>query len=290
MRTAAPAILAALSAAAFVLGLWQAARVRVAPTGSLSRRITVHPRLGPVLAAMSRAGVPGDPAAVLPVAAMAAVTVAVLIWALTGSVIGAVAVIGGAVLGARRLLAGADRRYARRVARQLPGVAGDLAVGVGAGLSLRQAVVRVGRDAPEPVGAELRRVADEMDLGTPVDEALDAMASRLPEPDMVLMVTAIVVQRRTGGNLARALGELASRLDERSALERELRGATAQARATAWLVAALPVVGGLALELAAPGVLQRTLGHGIGLALLAAALLLDAVGVMLVRRLARIEP
>ncbi len=79
------------------------------------------------------------------------------------------------------------------------------------------------------------------------------------------MVTAILVQRRTGGNLARALAALSGRLEERAQLGRELQGATAQARMTAWLVAALPLGGGVLTELAAPGTLARTLGAGPGL-------------------------
>ena len=78
------------------------------------------------------------------------------------------------------------------------------------------------------------------------------------------MTTAILVQRRTGGNLALALGRLSDRLEERAQLARELRGATAQARMTAWLVAALPLAGGALTEMVAPGTLARDLGQGPG--------------------------
>jgi tight adherence protein B len=119
---------------------------------------------------------------------------------------------------------------------------------------------------------------------------LEGAATRLPARDLRIMVTAILVQRRTGGNLARALAGLADRLEERGRLARELRGATAQARMTAWLVAALPVGGGVMAEIASPGTLARVLGEQPGPVLLAVSGALYAVGVVLIRRIGRVEP
>ena len=193
------------------------------------------------------------------------------------------------VCAARAVLASADRRYVRRIAGQLPAIASALASAVSAGLSLRQALARAARDSPEPTRTELARVAGELALGSRLEESLDGLAERLPDPDLRIMVTAILVQRQTGGNLARALADLAERLDERVRLEREVRGATAQARMSAWLVVGLPAVAGVVIELAAPGALARALGQGIGLVLLCFSLALGVMGVILIRRLARVE-
>ena len=116
------------------------------------------------------------------------------------------------------------------------------------------------------------------------------LAARVPARELRIMTTAILVQRRTGGNLALALGRLSDRLEERSQLARELRGATAQARMTAWLVAALPLAGGALTEMVAPGTLGRDLGQGPGPYLLGAALVLYAAGVALIRRVGRVDP
>ncbi len=132
-------------------------------------------------------------------------------------------------------------------------------------------------------------MADELALGTRVDDALGGLAERVPSHDLRVMVTAILVQRRTGGNMARALAGLADRLDDRARLARELRGTTAQARMTAWMVAALPVAGGAMVELSAPGTLGRTLGGGAGPILLGAAACLYAVGALCIRRIGRVE-
>ena len=259
---------------------------RSAPGGPLARR-AVGRRLG---ARLERAGIPvGPDAFVAVVAALAAVAGALGLAAARtplAGLVGAVAVVAGAVA----LVRSADRRHLARVERQLPGVAQQLAAAIHAGLSLRQALARSARDAPEPIRAELERAVGELALGGRLEGALEGLAARLPAHDLRIMVTAILVQRRTGGNLARALADLSGRMEERAQLERELRGSTAQARMTAWLVAALPVAGAAMAELAAPGTLVRILGSGPGPALLVASTTLYAVGLLWIRRIGRVEP
>jgi tight adherence protein B len=254
--------------------------------GPLSRRARGR-RLG---AQLERAGIPlGPDAFVAIVAALAACAAGLGLAAARTPVagfVGAVAVAGGAI----SLVRSADRRHLARVERQLPGVAQQLAAAIHAGLSLRQALARAARDAPEPTRAELERAVGELALGGRLEGALEGLAARLPAHDLRIMVTAILVQRRTGGNLARALADLSGRMEERAQLERELRGSTAQARMTAWLVAALPVAGGAMAEIAAPGTLVRILGSGPGPALLVASTTLYGVGLLWIRRIGRVEP
>jgi tight adherence protein B len=196
---------------------------------------------------------------------------------------------GCVVIAAISVVRAGDSRRLARVDNQLPQVAHALAAGLGAGLSLRQALSRVARDAPDPVAAELRAAVDEMALGARVETALGGLAERLPSRDVRVMVTAILVQRRTGGNLARALAVLADRLDERARLGRELRGATVQARLTAWMVAALPVGAAAMAEVASPGTLRRVLGEPPGSVLAIVSVALYAAGVVWVRRIGRVE-
>jgi tight adherence protein B len=182
-----------------------------------------------------------------------------------------------------------DRAHMRRVADAMPGVALMLGSAVAAGLSLRQAIMRAARETPDPLGVHLRAVSTELDLGARVDDALSRLHERLPDADLGLLVTAILVQRRTGGDLARALRDMSSRLEERRRLAREVRGATAQARATAWMVAALPLLGAALAESASPGLIARSLGHGVGLAILIVSVALQAAGVLIIRRIAAVD-
>jgi tight adherence protein B len=222
--------------------------------------------------------------------ALAAAAAAGLGVALVGSLAAGAAGAAAVAAGAVGLVRSSDRRYLGRAEAQLPALAQQLAAALQAGLSLRQALARAARDAPEPLRQELARAVDDLSLGTRLEDALEALAARVPVRDLRIMVTAVLVQRRTGGNLARALAALAERLDERGRLARELRGATAQARMTAWMVAALPLAGGLMAEIAAPGTLPRALGSGAGPVLLAVAASLYGAGVLLIRRIGRVEP
>ncbi len=244
-------------------------------------------RLGERLA---RAGIPVGPDAFVALVAAVAGACGALGAVVTRSPLGAGLAAGAALAIAASVVRSADRRHLARVTEQLPGVCQQLAAALQAGLSLRQALARAARDAPEPCREELARAVGELALGSRLESALEGLAARVPAHDLRIMVTAILVQRRTGGNLARALSGLAVRLEERGRLARELRGATAQARMTAWLVAALPLGAAVMTEMAAPGTLARVLGEGPGPPLLAVSAALYGAGVLWIRRIGRVEP
>jgi tight adherence protein B len=292
----AAAALAGLSAVLLVTGVARLATAGPpsaqgrAPRRPAPRLVAARPlgrRLGERL---ERAGIPLGPDAFVGVVVASAAAATALAVAVTRSPFAVPVVAGVVVAVAASVVRSADRRHLARVEAQLPGVAQQLAAALQAGLSLRQALARAARDAPEPCRAELARAVDELALGSRLEAALEGLAARVPVHDLRIMVTAILVQRRTGGNLARALSALAVRLDERGRLARELRGATAQARMTAWLVAALPLGAAVMAEVAAPGTLARVLGEGPGLPLLAASLTLYGAGVLWIRRIGRVEP
>jgi tight adherence protein B len=290
------AVTAGISAALLILGLARllGARerspvTRRAETPRRAGPVARHPRGRALAQRLDRAGIPLAPGPFVAAVGAAAAAAAFLCAVVVKLPQAAPAAAGFVLVGARAVVGAGDSRRRARVEGQLPQVAHALAAALGAGLSLRQALGRVARDAPEPVAGELRGCVDELALGARVETALAGLAERLPSRDMRVMVTAILVQRRTGGNLARALAVLAERLDERARLERELRGATAQARLTAWLVAALPVGAGLMAEVASPGTLQRTLGEPPGSLLAVTAALLYATGVVWVRHIGRVE-
>ncbi len=291
MSAAVASAAAAGSACLVVLGAGRLIKTRRGVSVAADRGPIARSSAGALLATrLVRVGIPLGPdafAVAVAGSALAAgvVASAVLRVALAAPI--AAAVVLALAVGVVR---SADRRHLARIEAQLPGIAQQLAAALSAGLSLRQALTRAARDAPVPARQELARTVAELEMGTRLESALEDLANRVPVRDLRIMVTAIVVQRRTGGNLARALAALSGRLEERAQLTRELQGATAQARMTAWVVAVLPVGGGLMAELAAPGTLSRSLGQGPGPALLAVACALYAVGVVAIRRIGRIDP
>ena len=280
-----PAVVASASAVSAVMGIRRLRRGTV-PRPPVGTKMLHRTRRGRDLAvALERAGVAHGPEAFLMCTGLAAAVGGFATWLVLRSTLVAAVTAGAVGATAWAVVSSADRRYLQRFTAQLPIVAQQLASAIGAGLSLRQAIARAAADAPEPAATELGRLSADLDLGARIEEALDATMARLPDPGLRTMLVAILVQRVVGGNLSQALADLSRRLDERATLEREARSATAQARMSAWLVAGLPLAGGVLVEIAAPGTLARTLGQGPGLALLILATALQMVGVVMIRRI-----
>ena len=283
---AVPAALASVAAIAAVMGMRRIDLGRAITRVAAGGGVVARTRHGALLnASLGRAGITLGVDAFLALTMIGACLVGAAAWAIVRTPVVAAIAAGAVVAAAWGLVASAERRYLDRFSAQLPVVGQQLASAIGAGLSLRQAIIRAGADAPEPAASELRRLATDLEFGARIEAALEGAVARLPDPGLRIMVTAILVQRVVGGDLAGALADLSARLEERAALEREARSATAQARMSAWLVAGLPLAGGVLVEVAAPGTLARTLGRGPGLALLIVATALQIVGVALIRRI-----
>ena len=254
--------------------------------GDLVSRTAVGRRLASKL---ERAGIALGPGAFLVVVLSAAAAAGTVVRWLLGTSAGGALVAVAVIWGAATVVTSADRRFLDRLIAQLPAASQQLAGGLGAGLSLAQTIDRAARDTPAPISDEFARMSRELSLGARTGDVLESFAARHDSETIRLMVSAILIQRTVGGDLAAGLTRIAQQLDERSRLAREARSVTAQARMSAWLVAGLPAAGGIIVELASPGTLGRLLGAGFGRALLVGTVTLEVVGVLLVRRIARID-
>jgi tight adherence protein B len=188
-----------------------------------------------------------------------------------------------------RLLAAARERYRRGVEAGAAGVALALADALGGGHSIRGAVAEAALGLGGPPGQELRRVARELALGAPTDVALEAMRGRVRSHGIDTIVAACLLQRRSGGDLARLLRDCARALEDQERLERDARAATAQARFTGLIVVMLPLGGGLLAELASPGYLASLAGSFLTAWLAGLALAMQAIAGVLIRRLGRVR-
>ena len=156
----------------------------------------------------------------------------------------------GAVLGAF-----APRFYVKRQQRQRLNKFNDqlgdmlnlMVNGLRAGYSTMQAMEAVSKELPTPICDEFRRVVQEMQLGVPMETALDNLLRRIPSDDLDFVVTAINVQREVGGNLSEILDSISYTIRERVRIKGEIRVMTAQVRASGTLLSILPM--GLALIL-----------------------------------------
>ncbi len=113
--------------------------------------------------------------------------------------------------------------------------------GLRAGYSTLQAMEAVSRELPAPICEEFHRVVQEMQLGLTMEDALDHILRRIRSDDLDLVVTAINVQREVGGNLAEILDVISYTIRERVRIKGEINSLTAQGRATAWVISAMPI-------------------------------------------------
>ncbi len=141
---------------------------------------------------------------------------------------------------------GVSTRYARKerelVEREMPEAFAALAISLGSGLSLEQAMRYVGSRSREPVRTEFMRVSVLMACGVSASTALDEMLGRIQAPGLGLVALALKVSQRTGAPLADLLLEAAALVGQRIELARQLDVKTAQVRMSARLVAAMPAV------------------------------------------------
>ncbi len=196
----------------------------------------------------------------------------------------------GAPWAASRALRVRRDRHRHAVDAGAAAMAAALADALGGGHSLRGAVLEAARGGvPGAAGRELRRLAGEMALGSPTDEALEALRSRIRSQRIDTLVAACLLQRRAGGDLARLLRDCARSFEDQARLLDEARAATAQARFTGLIVVLLPFGGALLAELASPGYLRGLAGSFLTLWLGGLALVLQVVAAVSIRRLARVR-
>ncbi|MFQ5922969.1 MAG: type II secretion system F family protein [Anaerolineales bacterium] len=152
--------------------------------------------------------------------------------------------------------------------------------GLRAGFSTLQAMEAVSHEMPPPISDEFRRVVQEMQLGISVEEALDHLMRRIQSEDLDLVVTAMNVQREVGGNLAEILDVISFTIRERVRIKGEISALTAQGRATAWVISALPIaLVGLLFAVNRPYIMQffnpQTRSCGIPLIVLAGLMIVS---------------
>lgn len=175
-----------------------------------------------------------------------------------------------------------------RIADAFPDACGGMADALRSGLSLRQAIELVASDGtPQPLSAELARVARDARLGTPLPEAVAAFARRCPIPGAELWAVACEVAVRTGADLGPILEGVVASARDRARLLRELHAATAQGRMTALVVAALPFAFLAIVGAGSHGEVRLLLHEPIGWALLAVGGSLETAGWLWIRAMVR---
>ncbi|CAN5218416.1 hypothetical protein BH24ACT23_BH24ACT23_06990 [soil metagenome] len=181
-------------------------------------------------------------------------------------------------------------RYRRAVERALPSLAIATADALAAGRSVRAALDASSASLEGAAAAELARVRADLDVGLALDEALQNLRGRIRSPRVDAFCLALLSQRIAGGDLVALLRRYSEAAAARERAAADARSATAQARFTGYLVAAMPAGGALLAELLAPGFIGGLLANPASISLIGAAVALQAAGFAAIRRLSRIGP
>jgi tight adherence protein B len=177
----------------------------------------------------------------------------------------------------------------RRFEEQFPEALDLLSRAIRAGHAFTTAMGMVADDAPDPIGPEFRKTFDEQNFGLPLKDALLNMCERVPLMDVRFFVTAVLIQRETGGNLSEILDNLSHVVRERFKILRQVRVYTAHGRLTGWVLMALPASLAVALSFINPDHIDLLFKEQMGRMMILAAIVMQTVGYVWIQKVIKIE-
>jgi tight adherence protein B len=172
---------------------------------------------------------------------------------------------------------------------QLPDTLELMSRALSAGHAFSESLHMVSTEMPEPIATEFRKTYEEQNLGLSLKLALENLTQRVPLLDLRLCVTAILIQRETGGNLAEILEKVAYTIRERFRILGDLKTLTTSSRMSAWLLCGLPIFITIVITGMNPDYMSILWSDPRGHKLIAAALFMQITGMLVVRKILRIK-
>jgi tight adherence protein B len=158
-----------------------------------------------------------------------------------------------------------------------------------AGHAFSEALQMVSAEMPEPIATEFRKTYEEQNLGLSLKLALENLTQRIPLLDLRMCVTAVLIQRETGGNLAEILEKVAYTIRERFRIMGDLKTLTTSSRMSAWLLCGLPIAVALVITVMNPEYMSVLWKDPRGHYLIGTALFMQVTGMLIVRKILRIK-
>jgi tight adherence protein B len=177
----------------------------------------------------------------------------------------------------------------KKFEEQFPEALDLLSRAIRAGHAFQTALGMVGDDLSAPVGPEFKKTFEEQNFGLPLRDVLNQLSERVPILDVRFFVTAVLIQRDTGGNLSEILDNLAHVVRERFKIRRQVRVHTAHGRFTGYVLLALPAALAVALTFINPEHMQVLFKEHMGQVMLVVAIVLQTVGFLWIRQVIKIE-
>ncbi len=161
--------------------------------------------------------------------------------------------------------------------------------GLRAGLGLRQAMIVVVSEMPDPIRVEFNRVLNQTSIGVSLYDALDQFNERMPSPEMLMLTRSIRIQSKTGGNLGRTLETLAETIKQRRRIDRKVKAVTSEARFSSYIIAALPLLPLVTILLFEPEMRGDLLGTWFGRVIIIVTFCLDALALYIMASMAKVD-
>jgi tight adherence protein B len=171
----------------------------------------------------------------------------------------------------------------------LPDALDLMSRGLSAGHAFSEALHMVSTEMPEPIASEFRKTYEEQNLGLSLKLALENLTHRIPLLDLRMCVTAVLIQRDTGGNLAEILEKVAYTIRERFRIMGDLKTLTTSSRMSAWLLCGLPIFVSVVITAMNPEYMSVLWKDTRGHYLIASALFLQVTGMLIVKKILRIK-
>jgi tight adherence protein B len=181
------------------------------------------------------------------------------------------------------------RKRLRKFNAQLPDTLDLLSRSLAVGHAFSEALHQVASEMPDPISTEFRVTFEEQKLGLGTKAALDRLAERIPLADLRLCITAIHIQRETGGNLAEILEKVSQTIRERFKFQEDFRTLTTSSRASGWILCALPFAIVFLLTLMSPEYMAVLLYDSRGHYVITFAIIWQILGMLLIRKFLNIK-
>lgn len=181
------------------------------------------------------------------------------------------------------------KRRIKSIENQIGNALSSMANSMRAGHSFLQSMEMISREMPDPIAGEFKKTLREIYLGTSTQQALENMNKRIGSEDLDLIITAILIQRQVGGNLAEVLDNISETIRERLRINGEIKTLTAQGKISGLTIALLPIALGIIFFIINRDYIMTLFMHQIGIVLIAAGIIAQIIGIILIRKVVQIE-
>jgi tight adherence protein B len=179
------------------------------------------------------------------------------------------------------LVAGRQKKFSDQLADAI-----DVIVrGVKSGLPLGQCLRIIAAECPEPLRAEFQSLVDSQSMGVPLDQSMQRMYDRMPLPEVNFFAIVLIIQQKTGGNLSESLGNLSTVLRSRKLMKEKVKALSSEAKASAMIIGALPIVVIAMVYLTRPEYIMILFIHPTGNLILLGSATMMAMGIFVMNKM-----